>query len=155
MSKAYATNFDNVPEHQVLERAAEILKNRWGKAPVFQSSKESQAFLRMKLSAYEHEVFAVLFLDSKHRLLDYREMFHGSLDGAPVYPREVVKAAVQLNAGAVIFAHNHPSGDTTPSQADRQITRHLMDALKLIDVRVLDHVIVGDNCLSFAEEQLL
>ena len=155
MSESYAMTFHNVPEHQVLERAAEILKNRWGERPVFLSSQATQGFLRMKLSAYDHEVFAVLFLDSKHRLLDYREMFHGTLDGAAVYPREVAKAALTLNAGAVIFGHNHPSGDSTPSHADRQITRLLVDALKLIDVRVLDHVIVGDNCLSFAEQNLL
>ncbi|WP_299314974.1 DNA repair protein RadC [uncultured Halomonas sp.] len=115
-------------------------------------------FLHLKLCTREHEVFAVLFLDNRHRLIAYEEMFRGTIDGASVYPREVVKAALQLNAAAVIIAHNHPSGVTDPSRADEAMTRRLREALALVDVRVLDHLIVGheaDQTLSFAERGLI
>lgn len=108
-----------------------------------------------KLSAYEREVFAVMLLDSQHRLIAFQELFFGTIDAASVYPREVVKAALQSNAAAVIFAHNHPSGDPEPSQADRAITTRLIAALNLIDVRVLDHIVVGQAAVSFAERGLI
>lgn len=109
-------------------------------------------FLTAQLRHKPHEVFAALFLDNQHRLLHYQELFQGTIDGASVYPREVVKRVLQLNAAAVIFAHNHPSGVAEPSQADRHITLQLRDALALVDVRVLDHFVVGDGEItSFAE----
>lgn len=109
-------------------------------------------YLKARIRHYPSEVFACLFLDNRHRLIKYEEMFFGTIDGTSVYPREVVRRALHHNAAAVIFAHNHPSGVAEPSRADEQITLRLRDALGLIDVRVLDHFIVGDGeCLSFAQ----
>ncbi|HGP3147634.1 TPA: JAB domain-containing protein, partial [Pseudomonas aeruginosa] len=102
------------------------------------------------------EVFAALFLDSQHRLLEYVELFRGTIDAAAVYPREVVKEALRVNAAAVIFSHNHPSGNPEPSQADKVLTQRLKEALALVDVRTLDHIIVGGEATaSFAEQGLL
>ena len=112
-------------------------------------------YLKLKMQRYEHEVFACMFLDNQHRVLSFEEMFHGTLDGASVHPREVVKRALYYNAAAVIFVHNHPSGSPEPSKADENITRELKRALDLIDVRVLDHFVVGEQVTSFAERQLL
>lgn len=109
-------------------------------------------YLQSQLRGLDHEVFAALFLDSQHRLIAYEPLARGTLDGAAVYPREVVKAALRLGAGAVIFAHNHPSGIAEPSAADRHLTERLVQALKLVDIRVLDHFVVGDGPpVSFAE----
>jgi DNA repair protein RadC len=113
-------------------------------------------FLKAKMRAYQQEVFSCVFLDNQHRILDYKELFYGTIDGASVYPREVVKQTLAFNAAAVIFAHNHPSGIAEPSQADKKITERLVKALNLVDVRVLDHMIVGDDeVVSFAERGLL
>ena len=114
-------------------------------------------FFAMKLnSTLEHEVFAMAMLDSQLRLIDYVEPFRGTLTQASVYPREVVKMALAANAGAVIIAHNHPSGMLEPSQADLTLTKHLKQALSLIDIRLLDHILVAANrTLSFAERGLL
>lgn len=113
-------------------------------------------FLLSRLRAYPHEVFACIFLDNRHRIIVFEELFTGTIDGASVYPREVVKRTLYHNAAAVIFAHNHPSGIAEPSQADKHITRRLIDALALIDVRVLDHFVIGDDIVvSFAERGLL
>jgi DNA repair protein RadC len=109
-------------------------------------------YIRARLRGYPHEVFACLFLDSRYRLLAFEEMFRGTIDGATVYPREVVKRSLQHNAAAVILAHNHPSGVAEPSQADRHITEQLVKALGLMDIRVLDHFVIGDNdWVSLAE----
>lgn len=113
-------------------------------------------FLRLRLRESPREIFACLFLDNQHRLIAYEELFFGTIDGASVHPREVVRCALAHNAAAVIFAHNHPSGVAEPSQADRRITERLQSALSLIDVRVLDHMVVGDlEVVSFAERGLL
>jgi DNA repair protein RadC len=113
-------------------------------------------FLRLNLGTREFETFCVLFLDSRHRLIEFVELFRGSLCSASVHPREVVKEALKRNAGAVILVHPHPSGVAEPSQADELITRRLRDALQLVEIRVLDHLIVaGDEILSFAEQGLL
>ena len=112
-------------------------------------------YLRLELSGLEHEVFSVLFLDSQNRVISYEEMFRGTLTQASVYPREVVKAALANNAAAVIFAHNHPSGEPEPSRADTVLTDTLKNALTLIDVKVLDHFIVADTVLSFSERGLI
>ncbi|MGA8279164.1 MAG: DNA repair protein RadC [Rhodanobacteraceae bacterium] len=105
----------------------------------------SARYLKARLSGYPFEVFACLFLDNRHRVLAFEELFRGSIDGASVHPREVVRRCLAHNAAAVIFAHNHPSGVAEPSQADRAITRRLGEALGLIDVRVLDHFVIGDG----------
>lgn len=116
----------------------------------------TRRFLMARLRHLRHEVFACLFLDSQHRVIAFRELFRGTIDGASVYPREVVAEALAHNAAALIFAHNHPSGVAEPSLADRQITRRLVEALALLDIRVLDHVVIGDGeTVSFAERGLL
>jgi DNA repair protein RadC len=113
--------------------------------PALTSPRESAAFLRARMNSRPYEVFSVLFLDNRHRVMAYEEMFRGTLDGASVHPREVVRSALEHNAAAVIFAHNHPSGVAEPSAADRNITRQLRDALQLIGVRVLDHLVIGSG----------
>jgi len=119
------------------------------------SPDDTRHYLITELQACPHEVFACLFLDNRNRVLTFEKMFYGTIDGASVYPREVVRRAIDNNAAAVIFAHNHPSGVAEPSSADKQITQRLKDALALIDVRVLDHMIIGDEVVSFAERGLL
>lgn len=115
----------------------------------------TRQYLKARLRDYRHEVFMALFLDSQHQVLAAEELFQGSIDGASVYPREVVKRCLFHNAAAVIFAHNHPSGIAEPSDADVRITKRLTQALALIDVRVLDHVVVGETLVSLAERGLL
>ncbi|BDX18361.1 DNA repair protein RadC [Halopseudomonas aestusnigri] len=113
-------------------------------------------FLRSRLAALPHEVFACLFLDSQHRVIAFEELFRGTIDSASVYPREVLKRALALNAAALILTHNHPSGVAEPSQADLQLTRRLRDSLALLDIRVLDHLVIGDGePVSMAERGLL
>ncbi|ADC64172.1 RadC family protein [Allochromatium vinosum] len=110
-------------------------------------------YLKLRLYGLTYEVFAVLLLDNRHRVLRYQELFRGTIDTAYVHPREVVRLVIESGAAAVIFAHNHPSGSSDPSQADRTLTRKLQDALALIEVRVLDHIIVGEGRgMSFAEQ---
>lgn len=124
--------------------------------PILNSPHAVRDWLRLRYAGVEHEVFLVLHLDVKHRLIEAEEMFRGTLTHTSVYPREVVKSALERNAAALIFAHNHPSGESEPSQADRMLTQHLKSALALIDLRVTDHfVIAGDSVLSFAEQGLL
>ncbi|NNE38657.1 MAG: DNA repair protein RadC, partial [Gammaproteobacteria bacterium] len=116
----------------------------------------TRQFLKSRLLPYQHEVFSCLFMDNRHRLITFKELFAGTIDGASVYPREVVKLSLKYNAAAVIFAHNHPSGVAEPSQSDIQITRRLIDALLLVDVRVLDHLIIGNqDIVSLAERGLM
>jgi len=113
-------------------------------------------YLAVRLGGQEREVFAVVFLDSQHQVIDYREMFFGTLSQTSVHPREVVKAALSLNAGAVILAHNHPSGVPEPSRADEMLTQSLKATLATVDVRVLDHIVIGGGkAVSFAERGLL
>lgn len=114
-----------------------------------------KAFLIDQLQHCEEEHFCVLYLDSRHHLIAFEKMFRGTVDGSAVHPREVVKAALNHNATAVIFAHNHPSGIAAPSHADELITARLKDGLSMVDIRVLDHIIVGERCYSFAEAGLL
>jgi len=109
------------------------------------SPADTEAFLLSKMRHLGHELFCCLFLDNRHRVLRFDEMFRGTIDGTSVYPREVVKEALAVNAAAVILAHNHPSGVAEPSQADERITRRLKSALELVDIRLLDHLIIGDG----------
>ena len=140
---------------QVLEKTAEIVVNQYLRGDVFTNPQATKDFLQYKMAGYEREVFAVLLLNNQHRLIEYQELFFGIIDAASVYPREVVKVAFNCNAAAVIFAHNHPSGIAEPSNADKHITQKLRDALALIDIRVLDHFVVGETCVSFAERGYL
>ncbi|WP_338114073.1 JAB domain-containing protein [Thiorhodococcus mannitoliphagus] len=115
----------------------------------------AQRYLQLRLGTLEHEVFGVVWLDHRHRVLAIDELFRGTLDGATVHPREVVKQALRANAGACLLFHNHPSGLSEPSQSDRALTQRLRDALSLVGVRMLDHLIVGETCTSLAEQGLL
>ena len=131
-------------ENQVIEEALLILERRvFSRGPELTSPGIVAEYLKVLLAQEEHEVFGVVFLDAKHRVLAFEVLFHGSIDGASVYPRQVVKRALAHNAAAVILTHNHPSGCTEPSQADRVLTRRLQQALELVEIRVLDHFIVG------------
>ena len=140
---------------QVFEKAAELLEHQYKREQSFTNPEHTKRYLSMKLGHQEREVFAVLFLDNQNQLISYQELFYGTVDSASVYPREVAKAALYANAAAVIFAHNHPSGIAEPSGSDKRITTKLVDALNLLDIRVLDHVVVGSPCVSFAERGLI
>jgi len=121
-----------------------------------QSPRDTEAFLLARLRDLPHEMFCCLFLDNRHRILSFEEMFRGTIDGTSVYPREVVKTALSVNAAAVILAHNHPSGVAEPSQADERITRRMKSALELVDIRLLDHLIIGNGTsTSLASRGLL
>ena len=141
---------------EVLQAAQRVLAGRVRGTDVLTSPAVVKDFLRVKLGALEHEVFAVLMLDAQNHLIEYVELFRGTVNQASVYPREVVKESLALNAAAAIFCHNHPSGVAEPSQADEVLTSTLKTALSLVDVRVLDHLIVaGNDVMSFAERGLL
>lgn len=136
----------------VLEIARRSLHQELAQRPVFNSPEAVKLYVRLQLGALAHEVFAVLFLNAQHQLIILEEMFRGTLTQTSVYPREVVKRALDLNASAVILAHNHPSGVAEPSPADELLTDHLRNALALVDVRVLDHLVVGaSEVVSLAE----
>ncbi len=131
-------------------------KCRLKRAGVLTSPAQTARFLQLRLRRREREVFAVIFLDSQHRVIEYEELFFGTIDGTSVHPREVVRAALRYNAAAIIAAHNHPSGVAEPSQADVRITERLRAALALVDVRLLDHLVVGDiEVASLAERGLI
>ncbi len=136
----------------VLEMARRHLAEAMIERDVLSDPAATRSYLEARLARQPHEVFAAIFLDSRNCVLAYEELFRGTLDGASVYPREVVKAALAHNAAAVIFAHNHPSGVAEPSRSDRDITRRLVDALAVVDIRVLDHLVIGHaQTSSFAE----
>ncbi len=140
----------------VLEMAKRHFVEIMQRGNALTSPEATRAYLSAQLRAYSYEVFACLFLDNQHRVIQFEELFRGTIDGASVYPREVAKRALFHNAAAVIFAHNHPSGVNEPSQADKHITDKLKQALVLFDIRVLDHFIIGDGQpFSFAEHGLL
>ncbi|MCW9055323.1 MAG: DNA repair protein RadC [Gammaproteobacteria bacterium] len=139
----------------VLEMGRRHLFENVSRGDALTSPGETRQFLAAHLRDFAHEVFAALFLDQRHRVICYEELFSGTIDGASVHPREVVKKALSYNAAAIIFAHNHPSGVAEPSTADERITQRLKEALSLVDVRVLDHFVVGDDIVSFAERGLL
>lgn len=140
----------------VLELARRYMSEKLAETDALTNSDLTREYLRARMRDYPHEVFACLYLDNQHRVTAMEELFKGTIDGAAVYPREVVKRCLHNNAAAVIFAHNHPSGLAEPSQADISITNRLKTALNTIDVRVLDHVVVGRcDVVSFAERGLL
>lgn len=139
----------------VLEMAKRHLLENIQRGDVLCSPDETRRYLAAQLQSYPHEVFACLFLDNRNRVIVFEKLFFGTIDGASVYPREVVRMALKHNAAAVIFAHNHPSGVAEPSRADEQITQRLKAALDLVDIRVLDHIVIGDEVVSFAERGLL
>ena len=139
-----------------LEIARRYLEGRLRKGKVLTSSRQTRDFLAARLKGYPHEVFSCLFLDCRHRMICFEELFSGTVDAAQVHPREVVRRALMHNAAAVILCHNHPSGIAEPSQEDKALTRKLRDVLSIIDVRVLDHIVIGDGqTTSFSERGLL
>ena len=138
--------------HSLAALIERFLEERMQKGDPITSPNDTKRFLLARLGQRKQEVFCCLFLDSQHHLIQYVELFEGTIDAANVYPREVVRKCLELGAAAVIFAHNHPSGCTEASQADKAITVRLSDALGLVDIRVLDHLVVGDRSIeSFAE----
>lgn len=143
-----------------IQAAAEISRRQLSEplrvGPLLGSPQATRDYLSARLRHLEHEVFCCLYLDKRHRLMHCEELFRGTIDGASVHPREIVKLALQRNAAAVIVAHNHPSGVAEPSQADELITQRVKEALGVVDIRLLDHIIVGDGaCVSLAERGLL
>ncbi len=146
------------PEEQesLIALALVILQDRHRPGDLLESPAQTRSFLRLRLANHTAEAFGCVFLDSAHRVLEVKELFHGTIDGAAVYPRVVVQQALALNAAAILFYHNHPSGVAEPSKADERITERLQSALALIDVRVLDHIVVSAvDAVSFAERGLL
>jgi len=140
----------------VVEMAHRCLREELSRTDVLTSPQRTRDYLSLRLQSHPREVFACLFLDNRHRVIAFEELFHGTIDGASVHPREVVRRALDHNAAALILAHNHPSGVAEPSEADRRITHRLREALALIDVRVLDHIVVGrSQTTSLAELGLL
>lgn len=135
-----------------LELGQRHLASTLKRGDVMSSPEATRRYLSIRLRSLRHEVFAVLFLDSQHRLISFEELFRGSIDSCSVHPRQVVERALKLNAAALILAHNHPSGTTEPSAADRQITERLRQALDLFEIRILDHLVIGEGRpASFAE----
>ena len=143
-----------------LQAAVEIARRQLSETmragPSLANPRTTRDFLAARLRDLEHEVFCCLYLDKRHRLIQFEELFRGTIDGASVHPREIVKLALQRNSAAVIIAHNHPSGVAEPSQADELITQRVKEALALVDIRLLDHIIIGDGAtVSFAERGLI
>ena len=143
-----------------LQAALELARRHLGehlqRGDLLANPEATRHYLITTLGDLPHEVFCCLFLDTRHRLICFEELFRGTIDGASVHPREVVRRALQHNAAALILAHNHPSGVAEPSQADQRITRRLKQALQLVDIRILDHLVVGERTvMSFAEHGLL
>lgn len=140
----------------VIEIGRRYLQEKLARGQTLQSAAATRSYLQARMRDLPYEVFCCLFLDNRHRVLAFEELFRGTLDGTAVYPREIVKRTLALNAAAVIFAHNHPSGAAEPSRADEVLTDRLKTALALVDVRVLDHVVVGDGeMVCFSERGLI
>lgn len=139
------------PKDTVLIEARRLSSYQLRRGVSITSPAAAKDAIATKLIGLEHEMFACLFLDSKHQVLAWQEMFRGSVNKATVHPREVVKEALRLNASAIILAHNHPSGNSTPSPEDIDLTKKLQEILKIIDVKVLDHLIIGDDITALSE----
>jgi len=148
-----ATNTYTPAQQSVIAKALNLVQERAATEGEYMTSpRHTFDYFRLFYAGkQDREHFALMLLDSQHKVLDCSVIFSGTIDGASIYPREIVKAALYANAAAVILAHNHPSGQPEPSAADRRITERIKHALALVDIRVLDHIIVGDSCYSFAE----
>ncbi len=148
--------YRSVPTNQLIASAKQCILERFNHAKItIRSPHDTEEYLQTLLGDLEHEVFGFIFLDNRHRIIASREMFRGTIDGTSIYPRECVKTALELNAAALIAYHNHPSGVAEPSQADERITRRLKSAFELVDIRLLDHLIVGERVTSMASRGLL
>ncbi len=139
----------------VVEMSRRYLDEKMRHGDVLTNASAVEDYLKMQLRHYPYEVFCCIFLDTKHRVIEFEELFQGTIDSASVHPREVIRRVIHHNAAAVIFSHNHPSGVAEPSQADQRITETLKQALSFLDVRVLDHFIIGDEVVSFAQRGLM
>jgi DNA repair protein RadC len=139
----------------VVEMSRRYLEEKIYRGDALDNPEDVKNYLKARLQSYPFEVFSCLFLDNKHRVIEYEELFRGTIDGASVHPRELVRRVLHHNAAAIILAHNHPSGIAEPSHQDIEITNKLKQTLDMIDVRVLDHFIIGDEMVSFAERGLL
>lgn len=141
----------------ILKRAAAILEARCvRKGDVISNPTDARRAVQLRTATLEHEIFGLVYLDNKHRVLGFEDLFRGTIDGCTVHPREVAKAALRMNAAAVLIYHNHPSTDPTPSRADELLTQRLKEVLSLLDIRVLDHIVIGGTeVVSFAERGLL
>ena len=149
-------NYFTVTADTILDAAREAIDSRYQRGIKLSSPDDSRDLFKMKLVGSSREVFAVAYLDTRHHLIAYEELFYGSIDGAEVHPRIIVKQALIHNAAAVILSHNHPSGNPEPSAADRAVTHRIKQSLALVDVRLLDHIIVGGNeTLSMAAKGLV
>ncbi len=156
MSEFNTSDLNAQEQETVINLALEIMGQRYNPGASFKEPNAVMDYLQMMYMDTEHEVFSAIFLDQRHCIICFEELFKGTIDGASVYPREVVKKAIGHNAAAVLFAHNHPSGDPEPSRADENITQRLKKALALVDIRVLDHFIVGKGgSVSFAQRGLI
>ena len=156
LSDLKPSNLNDVEKQSVITLAMKVLaiKHRAGRP--LSNPEATRNYLRLRLADYRNEVFGSLFLDTRHRIIVVRELFQGTIDGASIHPRVVVQQALEANAAAMVFFHNHPSGVAEPSHADEAITRRLKEALALVDVRVLDHfVVTAGESVSFAERGLL
>ena len=140
---------------EVVSKAKRAINKKYRRGQAFTSPKVVEEYLQVKLGFEDNEKFVALWLDGRHRLIAYEELFNGTIDGTSVYPRVVVQKAIAHNAAAAIFAHPHPSGVAEPSAADVNITRRLKQALELVDIRLLDHIVVGEQCVSLAARGLL
>lgn len=140
-------------DDEIIDRALEIVRKRSAHkgSKDFATPETAMKFLALELARDKNEVFCVAYLTQRHALIEFERVFMGTISGASVHPRVIVQKALECNAAAVVLAHNHPSGVAEPSQSDRLITNRLRDALELIDVRVIDHIVVGEKCISFAE----
>ena len=149
-------DLNEVEQMTLVQLALETLKVRHRRGRILSSPQITRDYLQLVFQDYRNEVFAAIFLDTRHRVLAFEELFFGTIDGASVHPRVVVQRALDLNAAALILAHNHPSGVAEPSHSDQALTRRLTEALALVDIRVLDHFVVGvEETTSFAESGLI
>jgi DNA repair protein RadC len=145
-----------VSEADILRMAQQLARRRLARGTPLTEPRQVFAYLQTLLQRHEQEVFALLLLDTRHRVIAFKILFHGTLEAASIYPREVLKLVLEHNAAAVILVHNHPSGDPEPSEADRRLTHTLQNALSMIGVRTLDHVVVGgEGHVSLAEQGML
>jgi DNA repair protein RadC len=148
--------FRRACDEEIIGSAQGVLSKRFRTgSPVLGSPARTRQFLRVRLGALDYEVFGCLHVDKRHRLIKAEDLFRGTIDGTSVHPREVVRSVILHGAAAVVLYHNHPSGEASPSQADELITQRLKEALALIDVRLLDHIIVGESAYSMAEHGLI
>jgi DNA repair protein RadC len=148
-------NYFTISSDELITNAKQYVQSTFSTGLLLTSPSKASVYLQTLIGDFEHEVFYALWLNSQHQVIQHGELARGTIDSASIYSREVVKTALACNAAAVIFAHNHPSGHSTPSQADITLTKRLKDALALVDIRVLDHLVIGSDITSMAEHGLL